>query len=92
LAEHVAGTVHVDAMLEEMTPQEFDEWCIRDQIEPIGFTSQSIGLLTYLVASYLSGGKSSAEDYMPWLQHQPVQTQASQNAQARDLLKSIAAG
>ena len=79
----------MDQMLDSMSPQEFDEWCLRDQIEPIGFTSQSIGLLTYLVASYMSGGKSEPEHYMPWTKHQPVE---SGNAQAEQLFRQLAGG
>ena len=49
LAEHVAGTVDVDGMLESMTPEQFDEWCAKDAVEPIGYASHTLGMIVHLL-------------------------------------------
>ena len=70
LAEHVAGTVNVDAMLETMSPDEFNEWCIKDAIEPIGYHNQMLGLIAWFLHSYLAGDESvPSEHFMPWLRY-----------------------
>lgn len=90
LAEHVAGTVHVDAMLESMSPEQFDEWCAKDEVEPIGYASQTLGMIVHLIYSYMSSESPDAEQFMPWLKY--AATPDNQNAQARQLLKQIAGG
>ncbi len=91
LAEHVAGTVHVDEMLDGMTPEEFDEWCIKDEVEPIGYHVQATGLLCWLVYSYMAGdkGDAKAEDFMPWVRHQ---TRKPQNRQAMQAIQILMGG
>jgi len=90
LAEHVAGTVHVDAMLESMTPGEFDEWCAKDAIEPIGYSTQTLAMILYLIHTYLSGEASGdSEAFMPWTKYTNNEQQ-HQNSQARQMLSQIA--
>jgi len=86
----VAGTVHVDEMLDSMTPEQFDEWCAKDAVEPIGYASQTLGMIVYLLHSYMSGEQQDAESFMPWLKYAPEP--AHDNAKARQLLKQIAGG
>ena len=89
LAEHVAGTTDVDGMLDSMTPEQFQEWCIKDQIEPIGYQSQALGLIAWLIHSYLaSDSDATPETFMPWLSHVPKA--GHHNAAAQQLLKHVA--
>ena len=90
LAEHVAGTVHVDEMLESLTPDQFNEWCAKDIVEPIGYQSQALGMIVYMIHSYLSEDAQDAEVFMPWLQHAPEAKH--QNALAEKLLEQVAGG
>lgn len=72
LAEHVAHTVHVDEMLDDMTVDEFDEWCAKDLIEPIGFHVQVLGMLTYLVQNFMGGDSEAARNaFTPWVKYAP---------------------
>jgi len=68
LAENVAHTVYVDAMLEAMTPEQFDEWHAKDLIEPIGSRSVTyvLSLLGEIIATYL-GCDMKAADFTPWV-------------------------
>lgn len=91
LAEHVAGTTDVDAMLDAMTVQQFDEWAAKDMVEPVGYQSQMLGLIGYLVHGAVGDGTSDAtvEDFMPWLRYQERQVN---NAGAKELLKGLFGG
>jgi len=56
-------------MLDRMTPEVFAEWCAKDEVEPIGYSSRALGLIAYQLAVYMAGEKASevdAELYMPW--------------------------
>mgnify|MGYP003629786907 CR=1 FL=1 len=86
LAE-MCGTVDVDGVLDSMTPQQFDEWCVRDSIVPIGHTRKMLAYIAWLIASYVSREKIEPKSLMPWLQF--TNTDQPDNAQARDLLKSV---
>lgn len=89
LAEHVAHTVDVDGMLESMTPEQFDEWCLKDRIEPIGYTTQMTALIAWLAHAYLASGKGEPiEKFLPWLEHVPAPK--PQNRQAIQILDAIA--
>jgi hypothetical protein len=89
LAEHVAGTVDVDGMLESMTPEQFDEWCAKDAVEPIGYASQTLGMIVHLLYSYMSQDSSTDPAmFMPWTKYQ-CET-ANGNRQAKQLLKQVA--
>ena len=63
LAEHVAHTTDVDAMLEAMSPAQFLEWCAKDQIEPIGHagTHEILAQIACMIATWLG-----AKDVDPW--------------------------
>ena len=69
LAEHVAHTTDVDGMLESMTPEQFNEWCAKDAVEPIGYQSQALGMIAHLIHSYMSQGEGEAEQFMPWMKY-----------------------
>jgi hypothetical protein len=86
LAEHVAGTVEVDAMLDRMTPEQFDEWAAKDLIEPIGYQSQMLGFIAYLLHVWIASGESelSATDFMPWMDSKS----SFNNAAAKQILKA----
>lgn len=87
LAEHVAGTVHVDEMLDGMTPEEFDEWMVKDQIEPIGYQNQMLGLIAWFVHSYVSGDTAGKADvFMPWLKYQPEENDQQAAKQALEMI------
>lgn len=89
LAEHVAHTVDVDGMLAGMTPEQFDEWCIRDRIEPIGYQTHMMALLTWFVHTYLSSGTGEPiEAYLPWLKY--AEAPRPQNRQAMQIMDTIA--
>lgn len=88
LAEHVAGTVHVDEMLDEMSPEEFRGWMIKDRVEPIGYANQMLGLIAWYVHAYLSQDTTiEADHFMPWTKHRPAPK--AQNQQAWKIWKSI---
>ena len=69
LAEHVAHTVHVDQLLDSMTPQEFDEWCAKDRVEPIGNerTRHILSMIGALLGVFAGKKDSAPEDFMPWV-------------------------
>lgn len=69
LAEHVAHTVHVDAMLDAMTPQQFDEWCAKDRIEPISqeATRHVLAMIGALLANFAGNKRVKPEHFLPWL-------------------------
>lgn len=70
LAEYVEGTLDVDGMMSRMSIDQFNEWCAKDRIEPIGqeATRQTLAMLGVTVAQ-LGGCKQEPELrwFMPWL-------------------------
>lgn len=68
LAEHVAHTTDVDAMLDLMTPESFEEWCLKDQVEPIGNsgTWSILALIGVTVAQAAGAKNMKVEHFMPW--------------------------
>lgn len=68
LAEYVAHTVDVDTMLDHMTTDQFDEWCAKDVIEPIGEekTRVLLGMIGMIVAKF-AGINLSEQDFTPWV-------------------------
>lgn len=50
-------------MLAQMTPEQFQEWCAKDLIEPIGHagTHEILSQIAYMLSSYLG-----AKDVTPW--------------------------
>ena len=90
LAEHVEHTTDVDGMLDRMTPEQFDEWCIRDQIMPIGHATNMIAYIAWMIASYFSQEPVKPESLMPWVEF--VNVKSADNARARQLLASVLGG
>lgn len=70
LAEHVAHTVHVDAMMDSMTHEQFDWWCAKDEIEPIGHSTRMLGYIASLLSAAL-GVKATSDEicqaFTPWV-------------------------
>lgn len=50
-------------MLDQMSPEQFHEWCAKDLVEPIGHagTHEILSQIAYMLASYLG-----AKDVTPW--------------------------
>ncbi len=50
-------------MLDQMSPDQFYEWCAKDLIEPIGHagTHEILSQIAYMLASYLG-----AKNVTPW--------------------------
>jgi hypothetical protein len=89
LAEHVAKTTDVDGMLDSMTPAQLDEWTAKDLIEPVGYQSQMLGFLAYMVFAWVGGSESEAKpsDFMPWLKYK--KTNDINNAAAMQMIASV---
>lgn len=88
LAEHVEHTTDVDGMLQGMTVDQFNEWCIKDKIEPIGHGQRMLGLIAYMLACYLSSGHAVKPGLlMPWLD--TSSRPEIDNAAAKALLNSV---
>lgn len=63
-------------MLDRMSPELFAEWCAKDEVEPIGYSSRVLGLISYQMAVFMAGEKADdvkAEHYMPWMKYEPEQ-------------------
>lgn len=78
------GTTDVDGMLDRMTPEIFAEWCAKDEIEPIGYASRALGLISFQLATYMAGEKAGdvdAELYMPWMKYEPKEQKQMQGFQ-----------
>lgn len=56
-------------MLSEMTHQQFDEWCAKDMIEPIGTSEPMCLILTKIgrIISAFMGQELKDKDFMPWI-------------------------
>jgi hypothetical protein len=80
LAEHVAHTTDVDGMLAAMTPEQFNEWCAKDRVEPIGdeATRQVLALLGCMVAKLGGCDDPELKWFIPWIKEhaKPVKTWA----------------
>jgi hypothetical protein len=87
LAEYVEHTTDVDGMLDRMTPEQFDEWCLRDQIIPIGYQTKMTAYLAWMLANYFSDEPVKPDTLMPWLRFE--NTDRPQNEKARQMLKSV---
>ena len=89
LAEYVEHTTDVDGMLDRMTPAQFEEWCVKDRVEPIGHNTHMTALLAYFVQQYMAAGKGQPiEEFLPWLKYLPPAR--PQNRQGRQILDQIA--
>lgn len=72
LAEHVAQTANVDKMLSEMSHEQFNEWCAKDMIEPIGSNPVVCQVLTKIgkiIAAFM-GQEMEDSHFMPWAKKQ----------------------
>ena len=80
LAEHVAHTVDVDRMLDSMSPDQFDEWCLKDRVEPIGYeaTRNILALIGVTVAQAAGGKNMKVQHFMPWIDTGPIQQSTEQ--------------
>jgi hypothetical protein len=68
LAEYVAHTTDVDGMLDRMSTKQFDEWCAKDAVEPIGLESvRAILAQMAMIVANFAGVKMTAADFMPWV-------------------------
>lgn len=85
LAEHVEKTTDVFGMLDRMSPELFEAWVAKDRIEPVGYSSQMLGMISYLMQVYMSKDPDSVkmEQFMPWLKDQ---LNKPRNADAKALL------
>lgn len=66
LAEAV-GELDVDAMLDRMTHEQFQEWAAKDRIEPIG-TEKICWVIAGFAATVSNqlGAESVPADFIPW--------------------------
>jgi len=89
LAEHVHHTTDVDGMLDSMSPAQFDEWAAKDLVEPVGYQSQMMGYVAYLLHAWIAGADSTLEphDFMPWVSK--AEEPKTNNAAAKQLLGSM---
>ncbi len=90
LAEHVERTTDVDGMLDRMTPEQFDEWCAKDKIEPIGHATRCLGLIAHLLWNTVSSEEVAPEVCMPWMKYD--KTPDHDNAKGRQMLAAILGG
>lgn len=68
LAEYVEHTTDVDGMLDGMSTKQFDEWCAKDAVEPIGLESvRAILAQMAMIVANFAGVKMAAADFMPWV-------------------------
>lgn len=77
----MAHTVHVDEMLAEMTIAEFDEWCLKDAVEPIGHagTHEILSQIAAMLAQYM-GVKDADPWTYKWWQDRPQKQAEADNA------------
>ena len=73
-----------------MSPEQFEEWCVKDQVEPIGYSVQLLGMIAWFLYSYMTVGKGDAKpgDFMPWTKHQPEPK--AQNAKMKKIITALA--
>lgn len=63
----MTGSLDVDAVLDSMTPEQFDEWQAYDQVEPLMHSERVLALLTILVNQFMGGDYESIADAVhPW--------------------------
>ncbi len=86
LAE-VMGWLDVDAMLDHMTPQQWQEWQAKDAIDPIGHrgTHEALGIFAAMVAGALGGRDVTPNSVMWWRGEQQEAKPASHDVAAMAL-------
>jgi hypothetical protein len=67
----VAHTLDVDAMLSRMTHEQFEEWCAKDIVEPIGHsgTHDILARIGMLVASFMGQEDANESMFKWWEKH-----------------------
>jgi len=62
------GYLDVDAMLDQMTPQQWQEWQAKDAVEPIGHrgTQEVLAIFGAMVAGALGAKDVTPESLMWW--------------------------
>jgi hypothetical protein len=91
----VAKTTDVDGMLDSMTHRQFDEWCAKDHIEPIGTPQGLADILTKLgtMIAAIMGQTVKDSYFMPWVIDQPPEPlNRSESAAAITVALQFAAG
>tara|TARA_R110000868_G_scaffold411504_1_gene704790 strand:- start:700 stop:984 length:285 start_codon:yes stop_codon:yes gene_type:complete len=65
----VAKTTDVDGMLDSMTHAQFDEWCAKDLVEPIGTPTAMGSVLAKIgmIISAFAGFETEENYFMPWI-------------------------
>lgn len=94
LARYVVGTLDVDGMLHQITPEQFDEWCAYDQIEPISHDTAMLSRICFNIEAWMyaqarNGKTPDIEEFMPWLRGLP---RDAQNSQAKHVMQSMFGG
>jgi hypothetical protein len=80
----MTGALDVDAVLDSMTPAQFDEWAAYDQVEPLMHSERVLALLTVMVNQFMGGEyESIADSVHPW------DTQDSRKMSAADFKKEV---
>lgn len=95
LAEYVAKTTDVNAMLKTMTHQQWNEWCAKDEIEPIGTPQGLAEILTKLgtMIAAIMGQTVKDSHFMPWVKEKPNETLTrSESSSAITAALQISAG
>ena len=70
-------------MLDGMSPEMFNEWCVKDKLEPIGeeATRYILALIGVTIARSFGGATSvTVENFMPWLEQTCKQQTSEQMA------------
>ena len=69
MAEHFAKTIDVDGMLSGMSHEQFDEWCAKDIVEPIGTAGTNEILMRFAMVVAISAGHKDVkmDDFATWL-------------------------
>jgi len=70
LAEHVAHTTDYQAMLSGMTHEQFNMWCAKDIVEPIGNqgTHEILVRLSVLLATFMGQERVKESVFAFWRQ------------------------
>ena len=64
----MAHTVDVDGMLDSMTHDQFDEWCAKDIVEPIGHggTHDILARIGVMLAAFMGSKNVDETLFKPW--------------------------
>lgn len=82
LAE-VSGELDVDAMLDRMTPEQFDEWRAKDIVDPIGCRGvyEILAMIGAMLSNAFGAKEVTPDSFMYWRKEQkPEKVKESQEA------------